>query len=149
MVSSMASASTVLPPPTPAHTQVMVEEPSLDDVKPEDRPLVRDVIAVMEALHSPAPLIKGWCVNNVTGGYDVIGHIDLSIKECGVFLQDLEILKQLDFGRVTEVSVRISSTPQFAQLRAHVVARGVPISITQCDIIRIQRKRSWYQMSGL
>lgn len=120
-----------------------VPDIELDGVKPHDQQLVREVISVLQVLQVPKRLIRGWAVNPCgTTHYDIIGHIDSKAGDWEVFQQDLDIVKSLDTARVSAVSVRVQGVSH--QVYVKVMSRDVPVMITECDVIRIQKKRRWY-----
>ena len=119
----------------------LAEDPELDDVKAEDRGLVRDVIAVLSAMQHPNTVIKGWVVNPKTTHYEVLGTICLKAGECEISHGDMDLLRQLDSHRVSS-SVRIS--PQSAQVAVRVARKSERVMVTEYDIIRVQkRSRLW------
>jgi hypothetical protein len=122
-------------------TAVYTDKPELDEVKAEDRPLVRDVIAVLSAIQHPLPLIKGWVVIPKPKFYEVLGTIDQKIGECEIRNKDLDLLCQLDTHRVSP-SVRLSDSS--AQLVVQVTRRSEPVMITEYDIIRVQKRTRWW-----
>jgi hypothetical protein len=117
------------------------ETPELDEVKAEDRALVRDVIAVLSAMQHPNTVIKGWVVNPKTGFYEVLGTIDLKSGECEISYKDMELLRVLDTHRI-EPSVRISGLS--AQVAVKVVQRSERVMVTEYDIIRVQKRSRWW-----
>lgn len=125
----------------PARSVVEVQEPELDGVKPHDKQLVREVIAALQVLQAPKRLIKGWAVNPCgTTHYEVLGHIDANNGEWEIYETDLDIIKQLDV-RISTVAVRVRGVSQ--QIYVKIMSKDVPVMITECDVIRIQRKRRW------
>jgi hypothetical protein len=117
------------------------EDPELDEVKAEDKGLVRDVIAVLAAIQHPNALIKGWVVNPKPKFYEVLGTIDLKAGECEISHGDMEVLKQLDVHRVSP-SVVISG--QSGQLVVRVTRKSERVMVTEHDIIRIQKRARWW-----
>ena len=125
----------------PAAMKVFVEDPTMDEVKPEDHRLVKDVLSVMSALHYPAKLFKGWHVKSKgTTHYEVTGCIDTSSGEWEVFYDDLDLIRKLDYARIT-ASVRVSGLS--AQIYVRVLSQSERVMVTECDIIRVQKRTRW------
>lgn len=96
-----------------------------------------------QVLQAPRRLIRGWAVNPCgTTHYDIIGHIDTKAGDWEVHQQDLDLLKGLDLARIAAVSVRVQGVSH--QLYVKIMSRGVAVMVTECDVIRIQKKRRWY-----
>lgn len=118
---------------------VEINEATLDDVHDDDKALVREVISLLSA----CSVCKSWSVNLAGKNYEVCGFIDTkSGNEWEVFYEDLDLIRQLDYGRVGPISVR--GTSSSVHLRVRVTARSVPVMVTQCDIIRVQKRRRWF-----
>lgn len=127
----------------PAAMKVFVEDPTMDEVKPEDHRLVKDVLSVMSALHFPDKLFKGWHVKSKgTTHYEILGYIDTSGGEWEVFYDDLDLIRKLDYARIT-ASVRVSGLS--AQICVRVLSQSERVMVTECDIIRVQKRtRAWF-----
>ena len=123
--------------------KVFVEDPTMDEVKPEDHRLVKDVLSVMSALHFPDKLFKGWHVKSKgTTHYEILGYIDTSGGEWEVFYDDLDLIRKLDYARIT-ASVRVSGLS--AQICVRVLSQSERVMVTECDIIRVQKRtRAWF-----
>ncbi len=119
---------------------VQIEEPSLDGVKEEDRSAIREIISVLHSLQIPSPICKSWAVTVTPNGqhYDIIAH--LTGNDCEVYLEDMEVVRRLDNPRFVSISVKVLPTPH---IRVRVASRDVPVSVTECDIIRIRKRRWW------
>ena len=127
----------------PAAMKVFVEDPVMDEVKPEDHRLVKDVLSMMSALHYPDKLFKGWHVKSKgTTHYEVTGCIDTSSGEWEVFYDDLDLIRKLDYARISPVSVRVSGLS--AQICVRVLSQSERVMVTECDIIRVQKRTRWF-----
>ena len=122
-------------------TAYSAAEPDLDEVKAEDRALVRDVIAVLSAIQHPNTVIKGWVVNPKPKFYEVLGTIDPKTEECEISHGDMELLRQLDTHRVSP-SVRISGPSRHVAVR--VMRKSERVMVTEYDIIRVQKRARWW-----
>lgn len=125
----------------PAKTTTSIESLDLDEVAPEDRNLVSDVISVLSTLQHPNKVIKGYIVSPKTRYYEVQAFIDTKNGEWEVGFEGLDVLKALDLHRVRPVTVRV--TGQSAQIVVGVLRRAERVMVTEHDVIRVQRKRRW------
>lgn len=127
----------------PAAMKVFVEDPKLDEVKPEDRRLVKDVVSVMSALQYPAKVCKDWvCKTKGSTHYEITGYIDTAGGEWEVFYDDLDLIRKLDYARISPVSVRVSGMS--AQICVRVLSHTERVMVTECDIIRVQKRTRWF-----
>jgi hypothetical protein len=127
----------------PAVIRTNVDDPELDEVKEEDRPLIKDVISVLSAMQQPARVCKGWSVKpKGTTHYEVTGYIDTKGGEWEVFYDDLDLIRKLDYARISPVSVRVSGLS--AQVFVRVLSRTERVMLTECDIIRVQKRTRWF-----
>jgi hypothetical protein len=119
------------------------EDPELEEVQVEDRPLVKDVIAVLSAMQHPNTVIRGWVVTipKATRFYEVLGSLDLKAGECEVTLEDMELLKQLDLYRVAP-SLRITAAA--AHLVVRVTRRSERVMVSEHSIVRVQKRARWW-----
>ena len=130
-----------------AELNTEVAEPALDDVRTEDRGLVKDVIAMLEAMQQPSLLCKGWSVKpgvSPAGAhfYEVSAFIQAKNGEWEVFSDDLDLLRSVDYLRVGPVSVKVTGAS--AQIRARVLSRAERVMITESDIIRVRKRSRWF-----
>lgn len=127
--------------------QAYVEDPPIDDVvKQEDQALVKDVISVLSALQHPNNICKKWTVNLKpvkTTQYEVTGSIDTKSGTWQVSYADLDSLRQLNYARIGPVFVR--GTGNSAEISVTVTSMTERAMVTECDIIRVQKKARWFQ----
>lgn len=127
----------------PAAMKTNVEDPELDEVKEEDRPLIKDVISMLSAMQHPVRVCKGWSVKpKGTTHYEVAGFIDTKGGEWEVFYDDLDLIRKLDYARISPVSVRVSGLS--AHVCVRVLSRSERVMVTECDIIRVQKRTRWF-----
>lgn len=124
-----------------------VTDPPLEGVHVDDRILVRDVISVLQALQHPLKLCKDWHVRPIsssskTVGYDICATLETSSCDWQVQFSDLDLIKQLDYARVGNISVR--GVGPTVQIQVNVAAKSVPVMVTQTDIIRVQKRHRWF-----
>ena len=121
--------------------KILLEEPALDDVKPEDRNLVLDVISLLSAMQHPHKLCSYWNVKAHSTKYEVTATLDTKGGECEVFFDDLQAISSLDPPRVS-LSLRWSG--QSAFLRVMVLARSERCMQTEVDVIRVRKRTRWF-----
>ena len=120
---------------------VQIDPSELDGVKPEDRTLVSDVIAVLSAL--PSKLIKGYVVCPKGSSYEVQGFIDTKDGNWEVSSEDMDLLRRVDDYRIRPPSVRI--TKQSACIVVGVLSRSEPLAVCEHDIVRVKKRtRFWW-----
>ena len=128
----------------PAVVKAYVENPDLDEVKPEDRPLIQDVVSVLSAIQHPNRLCRGWSVKpRGTTHYDVVGHIDSKGGGWAVYYDDLDLIRKLDYARIGGVCVRALG-PMSAEIYVRVMSHSERVMVTECDIIRIRKRARWF-----
>lgn len=127
----------------PAAESILIENPDLLEVVAEDRPLVRDVIAVLSTLGAPGPrLVRTWTVT-LEGVYAIVhGSIDARGGDWMVGFDDLDALRQLDMYRV-QVSIRGGAAGGPIQIMVKVTTRAVPVSVTECYVTRVEKRKRW------
>lgn len=118
----------------------LLSEPVLDGVLEEDRPNVRNVIYVLNALK----LCSSWSVTPKNQGYEVSGTVDCK-NNVEIELRDLELIKRVDTLRVTSVGLRIlGGLNATATLAVFVLRKAEPVVLEEQDIVQIQRKRKFW-----
>lgn len=127
-------------------TQAYVEDPAIDDiVKPEDQPLVKDVISMLSALQHPNNVCKKWTVSLKpvkTTQYEVTGLVDTKSGAWQVSHSDLDLLRQLNYARVGPVCVKGTGTA--VEISVTVTSMGERAMVTEYDIIRVNKKARWF-----
>jgi hypothetical protein len=112
----------------------------LDGVKPDDRQGVREIISVLHSIQSPSPICKNWTVTPTANShYDVVAH--LNNNDCEIFLEDLDLIRQLDNARIVSVSIKFTPTPH---VRVRLASKDVRVCVTECDVLRIRKRRTWW-----
>ena len=114
-------------------------------VKEEDKNLIQDIISLLDKLQQPKRLCKGWVVNPEKTYYEVIGNIDTTNDASGeweVFLDDMDLIRQLDPYRIPSISLRMNGTTP--QIKIRVIPRSERVVIHSTDILRVQKKRRFW-----
>ena len=127
----------------PGSTQVEVEEPELDEVKPGDLKLVKDVISVLLTLQHPGMVCKKWTVKPwETTHYDVTGNIDTKGGCWEVTYDDLDTIRKLDYARIGHVSVKV--TGMTSEIYVRVLSHTERVMVSEIDIIRVRKRSRWF-----
>jgi len=111
-------------------------EPCLDGVHEEDRPIVRNVVAVLQVIKKD-PLFTTWTCHVAKGCYIVTAYID--DVDCEFTARELQTLHDVNPLRVTSVAIQRVGTR--LSLKVRVSDRNEPIIITETEVVRV-RKRS-------
>ena len=128
---------------TCAVEDIAVENPDLPEVATDDRPLVRDVLAVLSTVGVPGPpLVRTWTVTLEGVHIIVHGLLDARGADWVIGYDDLDSLRQLDMYRV-QPSVRGSPQGGPVQIVVKVTTRAVPVSVTECVVTRVTKRRRW------
>lgn len=127
-----------VPRAPPAHT---IESLELDEVAPEDRNLVADVVSVLSSFKRPNKVIKGYIVSPRATHYEVQAFVDTRNGEWEINCEDLELLKHLDDCRVRPVTVRASG--QSVQIIVGILKRSERLMLVEHDVIRLRKRQRW------
>lgn len=122
------------------NSKITLEEPTLDDVKAEDKNLVLDVITMLSAMQHPHKLCSYWNVKVLSTKYEVTATIDTKGGEYEVFFDDLLAISNLDPPRI---NISLKCSGQSAFLRVMVLARSERCMHTEIDVVRIRKRTRW------
>ena len=122
-----------------------VESLELDEVNPEDKPLVSDVICMLSAMKRPNKVIKGYIVSPKATHYEVQAFVDTRNGEWEICFEELDLLKRLDDNRVRPVTVRASG--QSVQVVVGILKRSERVMLIEHDVIRVQKRARWLPWS--
>jgi hypothetical protein len=118
-----------------------VDSLELDEVAPEDRSLVTDVVSVLSSFKRPNKIVKGYIVCPRATYYEVQAFVDTRNGEWEIGCDDLELLKRLDDNRVRPVTVRASG--QSVQIVVGVLKRSERVMLIEHDVIRVRKRQRW------
>jgi hypothetical protein len=121
--------------------KILLEEPSLDDVRPEDRNLVLDVISLLSAMQHPHKLCSYWSVKAHNARYEITATIDSKAGEWEVFFDDLDTISRLDPPRIR---ISLMSVGQVSTIKVMVQARSERCMQTETDVLRIRKRTRWF-----
>lgn len=117
----------------------MAGEPCLDGVTDEDRPTVRNIIYVVNALKD----FVSWSVKPEDHWYELVALTD-SKSNAEIGWHELDLVKAVDRLRVDYVAVRgVAGQPGALSLIVHVLRKSEPVVLEEQDILRIQCKRKF------
>jgi hypothetical protein len=117
----------------------------LDGVLEEDRATVRNVIYVLHSMK----MCKSWSALPKNKGYEVVGLVD-SATCPEIELSDMELLKRVDFLRISSVSVRmISGPPVTFSIVVFVLRKSEPVVLEEQEVVCIRRKRRFWNYLGI
>jgi len=119
------------------------EDHHIDDiVKPEDRNLVRDVINMLSALQHPINICTKWTVTlkpTKIAQYEITGLIDTKTNIWHVSLEDLDMIKQLNFSRINSVCVKGNGST--VEISVTVTSFSERAMITEYDVVRVYKRK--------
>lgn len=114
-------------------------EPTLDAVKAEDRPMVRDVLRVLQGLK----ICSAFTVNLATRGYEVIGwfHTD---RDVDVNFEDVELVHQVNPLRVRVMGYRVHSGVVKVCLRVRIISLSEPCMMSESILFTVRKRSRWF-----
>ena len=111
----------------------------LDNVHVEDRVVIRNVVAAIEALKLEKILLS-WTVDVVQGGYAVNAYINDSI-DCELSKAEIDIIHDVNPLRVLSSSVVRTGGKMRIQVR--VSDRNEPIMLTETQVVTVRKRARW------
>jgi hypothetical protein len=113
-------------------------EASLEAVLEEDRPIVRNIIAVLESLHKPS-LFTSWTCHVGRGHYLITAFF--ASGDWSVSSRELDVLYDVNPLRV--LSVVLGHQAQKLALRIKLSDRDAPIMISETQLVSIRKRSRW------
>lgn len=113
----------------------------LDNVHPEDRVIVRNVVAAIEALKQEK-ILTSWNVENVsaTNYYMINAYINDS-ADFEFTRSDLETIHEVNPLRVVVASVaRVNGK---MRLKVRISDRNEPLMLTETQIVTMRKRSRW------
>ena len=111
----------------------------LDSVHQEDRPIVRNVVAAIEAL-KPEKILMSWTVE-LQGGCYVVNALVSDAVDCEFSKGELDTIHDISPLRVVSASVaRIGGK---MRIRVRVSHRDEPIMMTETQILTVRKRAKW------
>lgn len=116
---------------------------NLDLIKEEDRNLIQDILSVVKKVFVHC---KSWNINTSEKRYEIILSMDCQKNNNEFHVDDLNLIKNLDNWRIPIVTVRFFSA--VPQIKIVVIPRSERIVIQDMDILRIQKRRKFWDFSS-
>jgi hypothetical protein len=111
----------------------------LDNVHVEDRVIVRNVVAAIEALKLDKILLS-WTVETAQGGYAVNAYIVDGV-DCEFSKAELDTVHDVNPLRVLSASVaRVGGK---MRLKVRVSDRNEPLMLTETQVVTVRKRARW------
>ena len=111
----------------------------LDNVHVEDRVIIRNVVAAIEALKAEKILLS-WTVDAANNAYTVNAYITDSF-DCEFSRADLDTIHDVNPLRVMSASVaRVGSK---LRLKVRVSDRNEPLILTETQVVCVRKRSRW------
>ena len=111
----------------------------LDNVHPEDRVVIQNVVAAIQALKAEKILLS-WTVDAANGAYTINAYISDSV-DCEFSRAELDTIHDVNPLRVLSASVARSSGK--LRLRVRVSDRNEPLMLTETQIVSVRKRARW------
>ncbi|EKX35653.1 hypothetical protein GUITHDRAFT_118140 [Guillardia theta CCMP2712] len=127
--------------PAPTMAAVHATMPSdniFSGIKPDDRVVIENVIAVMKTLSRDLSF-SDFEIRSTQNGFVLIA------KTCShvmVGMADLQVIKDCNPVRIQNVAVAWGENNRLA-VHVKILNSTAPVTVTETDIIRVKRKRLW------
>lgn len=114
-------------------------EPTLDAVKLEDRPMVLDVLRVMQGLK----YCSAFNVNLAARGYEVLGWIHTD-RDLDVKTEDLDLVQQVNPLRVRVMGFRVHAAGVSPCIRVRIISLSEPCMMNDSILFTVRKRaRFW------
>lgn len=111
----------------------------LDNVHAEDRVIVRNVVAAIEALKAEKILLS-WTVDTGPGAYVINAYINDS-ADCEFSRAELDTIHDVNPLRVLSASVaRVAGK---MRLKVRISDRNEPLMLTETQIVTVRKRARW------
>ena len=111
----------------------------LDNVHAEDRVIIRNVVAAIEALKLEKVLLS-WTVDVCQGGYAVNAYIADGV-DCEFSKAELDTIHDVNPLRVLSASVaRVGGK---MKLKVRVSDRNEPLMLTETQVMAVRKRARW------
>jgi hypothetical protein len=111
----------------------------LDNVHAEDRVIIRNVVAAIEALKLDKILLS-WTVDVAQGGYAVNAYIADGV-DCEFSKAELDTVHDVNPLRVLSASVaRVGGK---LKLKVRVSDRNEPLMLTETQVVAVRKRARW------
>ena len=111
----------------------------LDNVHVEDRVIVRNVVAAIEALKAEKILLS-WTVDTGPSSYVINAYINDSV-DCEFSRSELDTIHDVNPLRVISASVARSAGK--LRLKVRISDRNEPLMLTETQIVSVRKRARW------
>jgi hypothetical protein len=111
---------------------------AIEGVHEEDKPIVRNVIAVIEAFKK-TKTFSSWSCNVAKGQYIVTAFLAEGDWEIGS--REMDAIYEVNPLRVLSVSVQ--NQGQRASLKVRISDRNEPIMLTETQLVHVRKRSRW------
>ena len=116
-------------------------EPTLDAVKAEDRPMVLDVLRVLQGLK----FSSAFTVNLAPRGYEVLGYIHTDRDQVDVKLEDTELVQQVNPLRVKFMGFRVHAGGASPCVRVRIISLSEPCMMDEAILFSVRKRARFYE----
>ena len=111
----------------------------LDNVHPEDRVVVRNVVAAIEALKAEKILLS-WTVDTAPGVYVINAYISDAV-DCEFSRAELDTVHDINPLRV--LSAAVARVGGKMRLKVRVSDRNEPLMLTETQVVSVRKRARW------
>ena len=115
----------------------------LDNVHVEDRIIIRNVVAAIEALKMEKILLS-WTVDTVPNSYVINAYINDAV-DCEFSRTELETIHDVNPLRV--LSASIARVAGKLRLKVRVSDRNEPIVLTETQVVSVRKRSRWSMLN--
>ena len=118
----------------------------LENVHPEDRVIVRNVVAALETL-KPEKILLSWTVDGPHQGvYTVNAYINDAV-DCDFSRAELDTIHDVNPLRV--VSASVAREAGRLKLKVRISDRNEPLVLTETQVLSVRKRARWAGMMGV
>jgi hypothetical protein len=115
--------------------------PPLDAVKSDDRPMVLDVLRVLQGLK----FSSAFTVNLAPRGYEVLGYIHTDSEQVDVSLEDTELVQQVNPLRVKFMGFRVHAAGASPCVRVRIISLSEPCMMDETILFTMRKRARFYE----
>jgi len=112
---------------------------ALDNVHAEDKIIIKNVVAAIEAL-KPEKILLSWTVDAVMGAYVVNAFINDAV-DCEFSRAELDTIHDVNPLRV--ISAAVARVGGKMRLKVRVSDRNEPLMLTETQIVSVRKRARW------
>ena len=121
------------------NAMVQLKMVALDNVHAEDKIIIRNVVAAIEALKSEKILLS-WTVDAVMGAYVVNAFIS-DAADCEFSRAELDTIHDVNPLRV--ISASVARVGGKLRLKVRVSDRNEPLMLTETQVVSVRKRARW------